>query len=157
LIDNYNSKAKQIQEVKDYINSIVPANKIVDIEFEGANNLSIFHLIENVHQDSNWDLKVNSSKTDTLLQKLGWTKETLKTLKQKLDAANCISVSNSDPCNIGFQRSCMGIFYYDLFDRLIPDSLKSSYNDSCTYILYTDKVVLEYGGGAVGSQCFAKE
>lgn len=33
-------------------------------------------------------------------------------------------------------------------------SLKSNYNDSFTYILYNDKVILEYGGGAVELQCF---
>jgi hypothetical protein len=48
----------------------------------------------------------------------------------------------------------MGKYYYNIFDRPIPDSLKAEYNDSCTYILYNDKVVLEYGGGAVGPQCF---
>lgn len=157
LIDNYELRSKQIKQVKEYINSVVPPGQRVDIEFDGANKLSIFHLVENGEQDSNWDLKITSLKTDTLLGKLGWTKQTLKILKEKLDAANCISVSNGEPCNIGFQRSCMGIYFYNLFDKPLADSLKPRYNDSCTYILYTDQVVLEYGGGAVGPQCFKRE
>lgn len=154
LIDNYNLKSKQINELKNYIHQIVPANKVVDIEFDGNKRFFIFHLVDNGSCDSNWDLKLHSKKTDTLLTKLNWTKETLKTLKQKLDAANCISIKNGQPCNIGFQRSGMGKYYYNIFDNPIPDSLKSKYNDSCTYVLYTDKVILEYGGGAVGPQCF---
>lgn len=154
LIDNYNQKTTQINDLKNYINKIVPANKTVDIEFDGNKKFFIFHLRDNGSYDSNWDLKLNSKKTDTLLTKLNWTKETLKTLKEKLDAANCISIKNGQPCNIGFQRSGMGKYFYNIFDNPIPDSLKKKYNDSCTYILYTDKVSLEYGGGAVGPQCF---
>lgn len=154
LIDNYKQRAVQIADLKTYINSIVPAGKSVDIEFEDDENLSIFHVLHNGNDDSNWSLQLNSAKTDSLLAKLNWTRETLKTLKEKLDAANCISVKNGEPCNIGFKRSGLGIYFYNLFDQPIPDSLKTNYNDSCMYIFYTDKVVLEYGGGAVGPQCF---
>jgi len=154
LIDNYNQKSHQITDLKTYINKIVPANKSVDIEFDGNKRLFIFHVIDSGTYDSNWDLKVSSKEVDTLLSKLGWTHQTLTTLKEKLDAANCISVKNGEPCNIGFQRSGMGKYYYNIFDKAISDSLKSKYNDSCTYILYSDKVVLEYGGGAIGRQCF---
>jgi len=156
LIDNYNQKNRQIADLKTYVNKIVPANKSVDIEFDGSKKFFIFHVVDNGSYDSNWDLKLNSTKTDTLLTKLNWTKETLKTLKEKLDAANCISVKSGEPCNIGFQRSGMGKYYYNIFDNPISDSLKDKYNDSCTYILYTDKVALEYGGGAIGPQCFPK-
>ncbi len=154
LIDNYKQKIMQIADLKNYVKKIVPVNKSVDIEFDGNKRLFIFHLVDNGNYDSNWDLKVNSSKADTLLRKLNWTRATLKTLKEKLDAANCISIKSGEPCNIGFQRSGMGKYYYTLFDNRIPDSLKNKYNDSCTYILYTDKVVLEYGGGAIGPECF---
>ncbi len=34
------------------------------------------------------------------------------------------------------------------------NKLKKNYNDSCTYILLNNKLVLEYGRGAIGSQCF---
>lgn len=154
LIDNYNQKSSQIVDLKSYINKIVPANKSVDIDFDGSKEFFIFHLVDNGNYNSNWNLKVNSTTTDTLLTKLNWTKETLNILKQKLDAANCISVKSGEPCNIGFQRSGMGKYFYNIFERPIPDSLKSKYNDSCTYILYSDNVVLEYGGGAIGPQCF---
>ena len=154
LIDNYNQKSKQIADLKTYINKIVPASKSVNIEFDGNKRLAIFHVIDNGTYDSNLDLKISSKKVDTLFSKLGWTNQILLILKEKLDAANCISIKNGEPCNIGFQRSGMGKYYYNIFDQSLSDSLKSKYNDSCTYIFYKDKVVLEYGGGAIGPQCF---
>src|SRR5215213_10865084 len=70
LIDNYNSKSQQIIDLKKYINRVVPANKSVDIEFDGNKNFSIFHVADNGSYDSNWDLKLNSPKVDTLLKEL---------------------------------------------------------------------------------------
>jgi hypothetical protein len=140
LIDNYNVKEKEINDVKKYITTIVPFNKAVDIEFDGNRKLSIFHLIDNGTFDSNWDLKISSKKTDTLLKKLGWTKATLSTLKGKLNRANCISVKSGDPCIIGWQRSGMGKYFYNIFDIPISDSLRKTYNDSCLYISITIKL-----------------
>jgi hypothetical protein len=48
----------------------------------------------------------------------------------------------------------MGRYSFNLFDKPIADSLKTAYNDGCTYIMVNDRLVLEYGGGAIGSQCF---
>jgi len=154
LKENFEAKKDEIYEVKNYVDKIISPNKLVHIEFEDNNTLGIFHVKVGDNFESNWDLKINSGKVDTLLQKLGWTLETLKTLKYKLDKANCIGVTSGEPCNISFQRSGMGMYSFNIFDKSIPDSLIASYNDSCTYILVNDKLVLEYGGGAIGSQCF---
>lgn len=154
LIDNYNTKSTEIIEVKNYIKNIVPANKSVLIEFDGSKELSIFHVAVNDKFDTNWDLEVSSPKTDTLLNKLGWTKETLSTLKEKLDKANCISIESGEPCTIGFQRSGMGIYFYKVFNQTLNDSLINRYNNGCKYIYYKDNIVLEFGGGAIGPQCF---
>lgn len=154
LIDNYNLKTKEIEELRNYINTIIPKNKTVEIEFEGKKTLGIFHVIIDGKYDNNWNIKVNSTKTDTLLQKLGWTKETLFTLKEKLDNANCISVESGDPFTIGYQRSGMGMYFYKIFNRSLNDSLKKEFNDSCQYVFYKKNIVLEFGGGAIGIQCF---
>ncbi len=154
LKENFETKKTEIYEVKNFVNKITPPNKLVHIEFDDDNTLGIFHVKVEDEFESNWDVKINSGKADTLLQKLGWTVENLKILKDKLDKANCIGVTSGEPCNISFQRSGMGMYSFNIFDKSIPDSLKTSYNDSCTYIMVNDKLVLEYGGGAIGSQCF---
>jgi hypothetical protein len=154
LIDNYNKKTPEIIELKNFVTQIVPCNKSVDIEFDGSSKFFIFHVVENGNYDSNWDLKASSTKTDTLLQKLGWTEQTLKNLKEKLDNANCISVESGEPFTIGYQRSGMGVYFYKVFEQTLNDSLKNIYNDGCTYVYYKDNIVFEYRGGAIGPQCF---
>ena len=154
LVENYKAKSNEILSLKSYINSITPSGLTVAIEFDDNSTLAIFHVADKSTRDDNWDIEIDSKKTEGLLKKLGWTIETLSTIKEKLDIANCISVTSGEPNNIGFQRSNMGKYSYNLFDKPIADSLKAGYNDSCTYILFNDKVVLEYGGGAIGPQCF---
>lgn len=154
LKEHYEEKKNEIYDVKNYLNKIVPPGKSVNIEFDNNNTVGIFHVGVDSSFDSNWDVKINSEKAGTLLQKLGWTTKTLKILKEKLDKANCIGISSGEPCQINFQRSGMGRYSFNVFDKPIPDSLKTAYNDGCTYIMVNDRLVLEYGGGAIGSQCF---
>ena len=99
-------------------------------------------------------MDIDSNKTDSLLAVIGWTHIDLNILKNKLDEANCISVASGNPTTIGWKRSGMGMFLYDIFDQNLNDSLVEEYNKGCTYIFYKDNVVLEYGGGAIGPQCF---
>jgi hypothetical protein len=154
LIKNYELKESEILEVKNYFESILPENAIVHIEFNNNDELGIFHVKTNRPYENNWNLKIKSAKTDSLLNDLGWTRKELKILKTKLGNANCISISSRKPITIGWQRSGMGMFFYKIFENNLPDSLISEYNDGCTYIFYRDNVVLEYGGGAIGPQCF---
>lgn len=172
LIENYETKQQEIKELYKYVQSITNnCENYVDIEFQNNKNIEIFRVkadsLENARAiESNsivpkngfvksyYDVKINSKEVDTLLNRLEWTKETLITLKTKLDAANCISVESGEPVTIGFKRSGMGKYYYKIFDKLLTDNLIKKYNDGCTYIFYKDNIVLEYGGGVIGMQCF---
>lgn len=164
LINNFNTKHVQIIELKTYFKSIVPKNKSVEIEFAGSSKLGRFGVYPIDTTSGNviypifleWDLETNSNIVDSVITSMHWTQQTLKTLKAKLDNANCIAIKSGEPCQIGFQRSGMGMYFYDLFDTAIPDSSKRKYNDSCTHIFYNSTLVLEYGGGAIGSQCFPR-
>ena len=172
LIQNYTHKKIQIEELKNFYNSIVPHSLKVYIEFHDDNEVDL-----QVHADSGnvtrprqpaifqeWEINPYQYKHDSLAvdkseltfektcKLLGWDHLTFKKIKQMLDNANCVSIENGEPMNIGFQRIGFGKYFYNLFDKAISD--KAKYNDSCQYIFYTDKVVLEYGGGAVGPQCF---
>ena len=156
LIENYTAKSREIEALQHYVNQKVRPSQQVEIEFEDEHTLTLFHVNEAGTWDSHWEVKRHSEVSGKLLAKLAWTEGTLDTLKDMLDKANCISVRSGEPCQIGFKRSGMGMFFYNLFTQPIADSLKSRYNDSCTYIYYNKHVVLEYGGGAIGPQCFPK-
>jgi len=162
LKENFEKNKNEIIALKKYYNSIVPKNKFVEIEFDNDHKLSRFGIqdIDPVTRDANgavfleWKLKINTERMDSIIKPLGWTRETLKTLKEKLDQANCIQIESGEPAKIGFKRSGMGMYFFNVFDNPIPPSQRERYNDSCTYILANDKLVLEYGGGAIGNQCF---
>lgn len=153
LMDNYEKRSAEIQNLKSYIDAKLPGDVYVDIEFEDG-ELGIFHVQKNGFSDRNWHLGIDSKKTDSLLKVIGWTKNDLKILQVKLEKANCISIANGHPTKIGWQRSGMGLYTYALFNRPLSDSLINLYNGGCSTIYYKENVVLEYGGGAIGPQCF---
>jgi len=161
LVKEFNEKSKAIYEVKSYINKIAPKYKNVDIEFENDKEIARLSIIPidtgrgaDITVFEDWNLKIGSKKVDSLLLILGWKIKTLDTLKEKLDNANCISIESGEPAKVGFKRSGLGMYFFNVFDKPIADSLKARYNDSCTYVFANKKLVLEYGGGAVGNQCF---
>jgi hypothetical protein len=174
LVDNYNAKRTEIEQLKTFYNSIVPDSLQAYIEFEDEHEttLKVFTKPDPaqpwyqsvIFQDWNFnpydykrqtnepivgEKELTFEKTCRLLK---WDNSTFKKIKHMLDKANCISVTNGEPTNIGFKRSGMGMYFYNLFEQPIID--KAKYNDSCQYILYNDKTALEFGGGAVGAQCF---
>lgn len=182
LIDNYESKQKEIDQLYAYVNDITPKGKFFEIEFENDNKIFKFSVSKQVRDSltgisgivsipangdynegymSNWNLDIASPYVDNLLNELGWTRKELNALKQKLDNANCISVDggsdrdvNKYPMTIGYKRVGLGIYFYKIFNQTLSDSLINKYNDGCTYIFYKDNIVLEYRGGVIGSQCF---
>ncbi|WP_146185121.1 hypothetical protein [Flavobacterium pallidum] len=161
LKENFEENKVEIYELKSYFNKIVPKGRFVEIEFKDDNTLAKFGISitgteGNSYKEvfSEWDLEAYTPRMDSIIKPLGWTRETLKTIKNKLDNANCIKIESGEPAKIGFQRSGMGLYSFNVFDRPISRELKAAYNDSCTYILANDKLILEYGGGAVGPQCF---
>lgn len=156
LIQNYEERKEEIWDAKNYFKSILPNGASVTIEFENDKELRIFHFKTDGIYESNWNLKIKSSKVDSILTELNWTTKELKTLKEKLDKANCISIGGRDPFIIGWQRSGMGKFSYNIFEENLKEDKIKNYNDGCTYIFYKDNVVLEYGGGAIGMQCFSE-
>lgn len=162
LKENFYNKQSEIYELRNYYNSIVPKDRFVEIEFDDKNTLGRFGImtVDSITGRSgkslflDWDLKTDSEKVDSLLKTINWTKKTLKEIKSRLDNANCIEIESGEPTKIGFKRSGMGMYFFNVFKNPIPDSLIINYNDSCTYIYVNKNLVLEYGGGAIGPQCF---
>lgn len=157
LKEYFEENKTAIYVLKNYYAEIVPDDYFVEIEFENDNTLGRFGI-----KDSNsngpmfleWDLEINTERMDSIIKPIGWTRETLKTLKDKLDNADCIQIESGEPTKIGFKRSRMAMYSFNVFDKPIPDNLIEQYNNSCIYILVNKKLALEYGGGAIGSQCF---
>ena len=179
LIENYQLNKASIFGLKESYEKIVPKGYKIYIEFKNKNHIDlwVYEKTDSVDKKltslfQQWDInpfdyemkpmtKYDSSKyapktKDLELVKkiLNWTDSTFIEIKNLLDNANCISIENGDPAEIGFARSGMGKYFYYLFNDSIPDNEIDKWNDSCSYIYYEPKMVLGYGGGAIGSQCF---
>ena len=177
LISNFENKKAEIQNLKNEYLKLVPKNYFVEIEFEAESKiLNVSEQItikiyktktENSKENNvlkrndnlelvsqNWNLKPNSKELDEILKTLNWTSQTLMEIKKLLKEANCISIENGKVTTIGFARSGMGLYSYKIFETELTPKQKAEYNNGCEYIYYKDKIVLEYGGGAVGPQCF---
>jgi hypothetical protein len=164
LISNIDSNFDKINLLKTSYLKLVPKNYTVSIEFNPADkvistkesiDLGIEHRYNNqTDYKKKWKLEYNSKILAEMIEPLGWTTETLITIKKLLAGANCVSIENGNITTIGFARSGMGKYSFKLFDSDLNSDQIKKYNDGCTYIYHKKNIVLEYGGGAIGSQCF---
>lgn len=181
LIENYESKKEEILKLKNEYQKIVPKNLIIDIEFEPESKIFTIpeqisikvYKVDNQEKNTeknkrqsnnglkavsqNWNLKPGAKELQKVLKSIGWTNEELNQIKQLLLNANCTSIENGTTTTIGFSRSGMGKYFYKFFEEPLNEIQKQEYNNGCQYIYYKENVVLEYGGGAIGPQCFEKE
>ncbi|MDD3281435.1 MAG: hypothetical protein PHC83_07670 [Bacteroidales bacterium] len=169
LIKNIDSNSYNILRLKEKYTKEITPNLKVYIEFQPANILlqtkeSIdFFIFQEDSSDKSivlfqqWNLDYNSLKLDSALTIINWTKEKLFQIKSFLKDANCISIENGEPTTIGFARSGMGKYSYKIFNQNLNTEQIEKYNDGCNYIFYKENIVLEYGGGAMGPQCFPDE
>ncbi|GAB3636612.1 hypothetical protein GCM10027422_22020 [Hymenobacter arcticus] len=179
LKENYQQHAKALYALKTYFNSITPADSVVEIEFQDFDKISlkIYSAPDTSgHTEksyfSQWRinpyryrqsevldgyLDESGAKAPTFAEvkaRLHWTDNTFRELADRLVKANCIGIRNGEPANISFHRSDFGMYSYNIFNHPIPGYLQRRYNRACTFRPYLSMVVLEYGGGAVGGDCF---
>ena len=173
LIKNYEDKQEEISNLKIEYLKYVPENHIIDIEFEQESKIlnipeqiTIKIYKTSINEETkeksvevvsqNWNLKPDSDELKKVIESINWTGKTLKEIKNLLTKANCISIKNGNHTTIGFARSGMGKYSYKIFDENLNADKIQTYDNGCEYIFYKNNVVLEYGGGAVGPQCFEK-
>lgn len=166
LIDNYEDKRKDIVELKKWFTKMIPKKYIVFLELKESDripglveaiDLQIFKKGEDGELDmidGDWDLKYGSDELNDLLKIIDWDEMTLLGFKNIMQTANCISIRNGDITEIGYARSGLGKYFYELFPKKLKTEEIEKYNDGCEYIYYKDNVVLKYEGGMAGPQCF---
>lgn len=167
LIDNYEERSQEIQNLKNEFNKVVPKDYIVALEMKLSD--TPLHSIESIDFeiykkdksgkidliDAEWGLKYGSEELDSLLKIIDWDMMTFTGIKNLFQVANCISIQNGNQTEIGFSRSGLGKYSYLLFpEKLLTVPQIKEYNDGCEYIYYKENIVLKYDGGMAGPQCF---
>jgi hypothetical protein len=160
LTSNISRKKAKINELVKSYNALVPKGYSVFVEFNPEDKLfkipaSIdLHITQGTETDTGHDLAYGSADLKKKLDRLGWTTQTLDTIKKLLADAGCISIENNDVTIVGFARSGMGKYGFLVFPKVLNNTEITEYNDGCHYIYHENNMVLTYGGGAVGPDCF---
>lgn len=166
-IDNYESHIQDILNLKNEFEKAVPKGYIVSLSIELDNDplrsiLGIDLIISKKSKDGKlelvdgeFDMEYGSERLDQLLQILKWDPMTFSNFRNMMQMANCCSIENGNPVEIGFTRSGLGKYSYLIFptDMLTVPQIKE-YNDGCQYKYYKKNIVLKYEGGMAGPQCF---
>jgi len=173
---NWEKHSAEIKRLKTYYNSVIPDSFTVyfDVNRNGTCDLTVTEKygksktlwfqqwemnLDDYHprEANGFVLDENKPRTTDLefiMRKIGWRRITFDNIETYLHESKCVSIANGNPCEIGFQRKGLGKYAYLIFDKPIPEKLRSAYNDSCRYVLFKDRVVLEYTGGTIGPGCF---
>ena len=133
LTQNFVEHEADFKDVVDYFNSHLPTNGKYHVEFSTGrwNRYSLYlspvsGLINEVTGGSHqlW----NTAKLDTALHMLGWTNETLVTLRDKLAKTKCDHIMNTEVyggCHteLSPRQSGWGFFSYMVYDAPMSDTL----------------------------------
>lgn len=174
--DNIDEKSKEIAELKNYFNEIVPENYIVRIQYNSSNNVDLFvyeptgDLTKRETLFQQWDVNLDSYKEtpqteyekkyrgktkslELVQNKLNWTRETFIKLYDKLESVNCIGICNRRPVEIEYGFNGMALLSFSVFDENLTVEQQEEYSNDCTSMFYKENIVLKFGSGATGSLC----
>ena len=161
MAEHYEKNEYEMQELIVYINESMDEGSRMMMEFEHGD---MAHFQVQGKNDSTWTSMsdvVSKDWKETLMQIVGLDSDELKNIRRKLRRIGCISIEtasiHSDYTNIGFRRVDFGMYSYRIYNRPMNTEEKKKYDEDPMFIPYTDKVVFEYGGGAIGPQTFGEE
>lgn len=161
MVEHYDKNKPGLQELIDYTSQSLDKGAQMQLEFEHG-KISIFHVMGK--NDSiwscNWDVH-SEDRIDSLMQVVGLNHEELKNIRRKLKKLGCISIDmenrHFDFIDIGFRRVDLGMYSFRIYNRPLYVEEKKKYLEDPMFIPYTDKVLLMYGGGAIGPQSFGED
>lgn len=170
-IENLKKNEKNIQNLIQKYSELVADSLTIHIGFNSRNEVlntekSIDLRISSNQKNKNGivgqtfrksNLAYDSKILIEQIKAIGWNENTLIEIKDLLDIANCTSIENGEIINVGFARSGMGKYSYKFFKQNLTKAEKLKYNDGCYNIFYDRNIVLEYGSGAFGQECFENE
>ncbi|MEN9919868.1 MAG: hypothetical protein RL662_2304 [Bacteroidota bacterium] len=167
LMDNYDQKHKDINELIALYKKMVPKDFSVCIELKSKNLVpgmveAIDFLVYQKDEtgeleliDGDWDMTYGSEELDQLLSIVGWDRVQLLMVKNLLQTANCISIqNNTDHYEISFARSGLGKYSYIIYPKKPNKKQLGAYTNECEFRKYKNNVILKYLGGMAGPQCF---
>ena len=160
MAEHYEKNAVKMKELIQYTNQALDDSAAIQLEFEHG-DISIFHVSSKRDSlwSNHWDEDAEDKK-DSLRAVVGLTSDELEEIEDRLDEMGCIGIrvrKHRASCTIDFRRVGMGLYSYILFDEPMDEKEKEYYMGDPAYIPYSETVVFEYGGGAIGLQVFPRD
>ncbi|GMT49787.1 MAG: hypothetical protein IEMM0008_1326 [bacterium] len=163
VIKNYEINKDKIHALAHYTRLILPKNHHISLEYTSDGKIDRLELFKMNSQNETVkaiinlfdDTDIHNIKIIQAIRQINWTVDTLKTLRNKLRESNCISVTidNRSPIYIGAGRSGLGMYGYRIYTKGLSKIEQNRQNSYCQSLVIDEKAVLEYGSGAIGSDC----
>ena len=123
LKNNFDKKDRAIAALADYMQKITPEGSLV--RFASGNKGKITAITPS----GRWEAKADSAEAEPLLRELGWSTESIATLKDMLKIADCVSVTSANPDRdsavfVEYRRNGMG---YLVFPADLTESQQKEY------------------------------
>lgn len=155
MINHYEKNEEAILKVVNFVTSKVGEKDEFKIEFKNGKIDLLYFQFDGMYLGFQYnDLEIYSNKTVDILEDIDWTIDDLVILKEKLDNAGCVSVSNGNSVSIGWMRKGLGVYWYHIYDKNLDNDLIDKYNSDCSYSFYKDNILLEYQELRANSPCF---
>ncbi len=128
-IENFEKNEKEILLLADYFMHVKPDSNEVLFKPNGNRytisiGLPNWAITPQHPYNAGRDMKINSDKMDTLLSILGWTTNTVLTLKDMLIKANCKYISShGDYLQLDYGTGDVCSFWYIISKRPFADSI----------------------------------
>jgi hypothetical protein len=178
--ENYLEKAEQINLVSDYVCKISPKNLNLFIRFTEDEKIAITLSQKNYEDKASWvknslfdkygafhsdEQPINSPKVLAFLQFMNWEQTRLDTLHTLLQDANCDSIgkfakdgiAENEYVSIGYPTNDFYGLTYQVYNAALSEQNQKTFLDKCNIDLVNEKVLIEYGGPAWGSDCIPEK
>ena len=159
LENNYRMHSSEMEQAIEYTLSCLEDGSGLDIEFEGRGSVSIFRICNDGSWDGAW--KPSRNKVDSLAAEIGFSREILNEVRDRLYKAKCHSISivkqdgTYDVATLMFRRDLGSAYYYDIHNVAMTEAEMEAINaDDCTRIAFNPHVCFVYGSPAFGDIAF---
>jgi hypothetical protein len=178
VFTNYQEKRSKIDTLEVYFNKIKPQDLALYIRFNSDGNVDfkvdqkdyddksswyIEEIFDKYGQFHRFDVNINDKELKRAFRLVNLNEEKIKKLRSYLKQANCISVSNgfsfsedvqADYISIGYPTHDLYGLEYVIFEREVEAYKVNKIIEGCNFKKINNKVLVQYGGPAFGSDCF---
>lgn len=175
---NYIEKRSEIDSLEVYFHKIKPKDLALYIRFNSKDNIDFKLAQKNYDDKSSWyiedifdkygqyhkfDVDLADEELNRALRLVNLNEEKIEKLRNYLEKANCISVSNDfsfsddvqvDYISIGYPTHDLYGLEYVIFEKAVEGKNINKIIKGCNFKKISNRVLVKYGGPAFGSDCF---